>query len=259
MLRQRTGSTVCPGCGSLVGVNDDTCYNCGRRNPGSLGVRAAAAAAGAGPGLRHVRDRRLGRPVPGDAGGVGTTLWAARDSSRSCLPIRRRSFCLAPAAPFPCSGSAGGGRCCRAGWLHGGLLHILFNMNARAAAAPPVAELYGAGRMMIIYTAGGVRGLHRQLRDGLRRCPACRCWAASQLTIGASAPIFGLLGRARLLRPSQRQLRHAGDGAAERRDHVRDGAVPARHRQLGARRRVRRRLADVEVARPARRASASIT
>src|SRR5574339_432745 len=37
MLRQRTGSTVCPGCGSLVGVNDDTWYNCGRRNPGLWG------------------------------------------------------------------------------------------------------------------------------------------------------------------------------------------------------------------------------
>ena len=37
MLRQRTGSTVCPGCGSLVGVNDETCYNCGRRNPALWG------------------------------------------------------------------------------------------------------------------------------------------------------------------------------------------------------------------------------
>ncbi len=45
-----------------------------------------------------------------------------------------------------------------AGWLHGGLLHILFNMNALRQLAPPVAELYGAGRMMIVYTAGGVMG-----------------------------------------------------------------------------------------------------
>ncbi len=36
-LRQRTGSTVCPGCGTLVGVNDDVCYNCGRRNPALWG------------------------------------------------------------------------------------------------------------------------------------------------------------------------------------------------------------------------------
>ena len=38
--RQRTGSVVCPGCGFLVGVNDDTCYNCGRRQPEPLGVLA---------------------------------------------------------------------------------------------------------------------------------------------------------------------------------------------------------------------------
>ena len=35
--RQRTGSLVCASCGSLVGVNDDKCYNCGRRNPGLWG------------------------------------------------------------------------------------------------------------------------------------------------------------------------------------------------------------------------------
>ena len=34
--RQRTGSVVCP-CGSLVGVNDEQCYTCGRRNPGLWG------------------------------------------------------------------------------------------------------------------------------------------------------------------------------------------------------------------------------
>ena len=37
MFRQKTGSVVCASCGSLVGVNDDKCYNCGRRNPGLWG------------------------------------------------------------------------------------------------------------------------------------------------------------------------------------------------------------------------------
>ena len=37
MFRQKTGSVVCASCGSLVGVNDDTCYTCGRRNPGLWG------------------------------------------------------------------------------------------------------------------------------------------------------------------------------------------------------------------------------
>src|SRR5687768_18128623 len=35
--RQRTGSVVCASCGSLVGVNDEQCYSCGRRNPGLWG------------------------------------------------------------------------------------------------------------------------------------------------------------------------------------------------------------------------------
>ena len=35
--RKRTGSVICSSCGVLVGVNDDTCYNCGRRHPGLWG------------------------------------------------------------------------------------------------------------------------------------------------------------------------------------------------------------------------------
>ena len=43
--RQRTGSVVCASCGSLVGVNDEQCYTCGRRNPGLWGF---------GPALRRL-------------------------------------------------------------------------------------------------------------------------------------------------------------------------------------------------------------
>src|SRR5581483_10573158 len=35
--RQTSGSVVCTSCGYLVGVNDDRCYHCGRRNPGLWG------------------------------------------------------------------------------------------------------------------------------------------------------------------------------------------------------------------------------
>src|SRR6185503_10890721 len=35
--RQTSGSVICTSCGVLVGVSDDTCYNCGRRNPGLWG------------------------------------------------------------------------------------------------------------------------------------------------------------------------------------------------------------------------------
>ena len=35
--RQTEGAVVCTSCGSLVGVRDATCLNCGRRNPGLWG------------------------------------------------------------------------------------------------------------------------------------------------------------------------------------------------------------------------------
>jgi rhomboid protease GluP len=69
-----------------------------------------------------------------------------------------------------------------ASWLHGGLLHILFNMLWVRQLAPAVADMYGAGRMVIIYTLAGVCGF------------LVSTFAGTGLTIGASAAIFGLLG-----------------------------------------------------------------
>src|SRR3970040_1401209 len=44
--RQTSGSVICTSCGVLVGVNDETCYNCGRRNPGLWGYAPAIRALG---------------------------------------------------------------------------------------------------------------------------------------------------------------------------------------------------------------------
>ena len=49
--RQRTGSVICASCGSLVGVNDDKCYSCGRRNPGLWGYGRALRELGSDLGL----------------------------------------------------------------------------------------------------------------------------------------------------------------------------------------------------------------
>src|SRR5688572_33400520 len=44
--RKTEGSVLCASCGVLVGVNDPTCYNCGRRNPGLWGFGPALRALG---------------------------------------------------------------------------------------------------------------------------------------------------------------------------------------------------------------------
>lgn len=71
-----------------------------------------------------------------------------------------------------------------ANWLHGGLLHILFNMLALNTIAPLVIKEFGIFRMFTIYTLTGAAGfLLSYLGD-------------VAITIGASAGLCGLIGAA---------------------------------------------------------------
>ncbi|UFS71660.1 rhomboid family intramembrane serine protease [Geomonas sp. RF6] len=69
-----------------------------------------------------------------------------------------------------------------ANYLHGGLLHIFFNMMALRQIAPWVSREYGPNRMFIIYTLSGIGGF---LLSVVADVP---------FTIGASAAICGLIG-----------------------------------------------------------------
>ncbi len=71
-----------------------------------------------------------------------------------------------------------------ANYLHGGILHIAFNMIALKQLAPLVAMEYGSYRMFVIYTLSGVFGY------------LVSCLAGVSFTIGASAAVCGLMGAA---------------------------------------------------------------
>ena len=101
-------------------------------------------------------------------------------------------------------GASGAGPVFRAGrwwtvlsaaWLHGGVLHILFNMMWVRDLAPATARLYGPGRTVIIYTASAVSGFLLSSAVGyfLPFLPFFLHGAVG-ITVGASAPIFGLIG-----------------------------------------------------------------
>jgi rhomboid protease GluP len=67
-------------------------------------------------------------------------------------------------------------------YLHGSLLHILFNALWIRQLGPAVEEAYGPARLMIIFTVAGVVGFVFSNAAGV------------PFTIGASGSIFGLLG-----------------------------------------------------------------
>jgi rhomboid protease GluP len=196
--RQKTGSVVCTSCGRLVGVNDERCYNCGRRNPGLWGF---------GPMLRQFGNDLgfVNLVVYGCSALYATTLFLSMALGFNVLGGGSLFGLLSPhpavALAFGSSGAAPvflenmWWTLLSAGWLHGSVLHILFNMLWVRQLGPAVADIYGAGRMVIIYTLAGVTGFFITSVAGYYLAwmpiPFLR---GADITLGASAPIFGLLG-----------------------------------------------------------------
>ncbi len=69
-----------------------------------------------------------------------------------------------------------------ANYLHGGILHILFNMLAFSKLGSLVLQEYGPYRMLTVYTLGGVVGFWVSYLAGVT------------FTIGASAAVCSLIG-----------------------------------------------------------------
>jgi len=192
LRRQTSGSVLCTSCGVLVGVNDDRCYNCGRRNPGLWGFAPAIRALGSDMGF-----------VPFVIGTCVVVYVLTLLGSGGNIGMRGVFGFMAPSLVSLLRFGASGeipvfvlGRwwtVLSAAWLHGGALHILFNMIVFRQLAPAVAELYGPGRTVIIYTAGSVVGFTLSSFAG-EYMPSLPFIGGSQYTVGASASIVGLMG-----------------------------------------------------------------
>jgi rhomboid protease GluP len=191
--RQTTGSVVCVSCGYLVGVNDDRCYHCGRRNPGLWGFAPALRTLGHDAGF-----------VPFVTGlcivvYVLTLIWSRGEIGLGGSIFGILSPNVLSLIVFGASGSVPVFELGRwwtvlsAAWLHGSLLHIFFNMYWIRQLAPSVGELYGPGRMIVVYAVASVIGFAASSIAGevITFLPFLQ---GARVTVGASAPIFGLLG-----------------------------------------------------------------
>jgi membrane associated rhomboid family serine protease len=195
--RQRTGSVVCSSCGSLVGVNDDRCYTCGRRNPGLWGYAPLLRAFGNnfgfvelivyGCSILYVATLLMTVAFGGNILGGGSLL-----NILAPHPLIERAF--GSSGTIPVFGNGMWWTLLSAGWLHGSILHILFNMMWVRQLGPVVGDIYGAARMVIIYTIAGIAGFLLSSTAGLYLANAPMPLRAGVLTLGASANIFGLLG-----------------------------------------------------------------
>ncbi|MBM3791246.1 MAG: rhomboid family intramembrane serine protease [Acidobacteria bacterium] len=194
LRRQKTGSVVCVACGKLVGVNDPVCMNCGRRNPGLWGFAPMLRRLGNDLGFVTIVTGACSALYAAsllvDTGGIRTGGMLS-----FLAPSTRSLFMFGASGAIPVFGYDRWWTFLSAGWLHGGLLHILFNLLWIRQLAPATAELYGAPRMIVLYTASSVAGFVLSSAAGFYLA-----WfpigflRGAQFTIGASAAIFGLLG-----------------------------------------------------------------
>lgn len=188
-MRQTQGSVVCADCGKLVGVNEPRCPYCGAWRPGLFGW---------GPVIRNVVGQRLDL--------VSLILG-------TCITLYAVALLLEPDAIFAGGGlfsflapgsralyqlGMTGGVAWEQGWwwtlltanyLHGGVLHILFNMMWIRNLGPAASEVYGPARTFVLFNAAGAAGF---LVSNLMTSMASPLAFASP-TIGASGGIFGLL------------------------------------------------------------------
>ncbi len=170
----------------LVGVADATCYNCGRRNPGLWGFAPVLRALGNDLGFTPF--------IVGTCAVmyVLSLLLSGGRLGPMLSPSSTALFALGDSGGFPLFSIGRWWTVLSAGWLHGSLLHIAFNMYAVWQLVPGIAELYGAGRTVIIYTAGAVVGFFLSSAIGYF-VPGMPLFGSS-FTVGASASVFGLLG-----------------------------------------------------------------
>src|SRR5258705_7431598 len=193
MFQRRTsGSVVSPSCGSLVGVRDDKCYACGRAHPGLWGF---------GPTLRNLGAGFAFGPV---VVGACVTVWVITlllsgsnirtgNILSALSPSTEILILFGASGAFPVFSLGRWWTVLSAGWLHAGLLHIAMNMYWVWQMGPAMTDILGPARTVIIYTVGGITGFALSSFAGAFLPPIPFLHGAG-LTVGASAPVFGLIG-----------------------------------------------------------------
>jgi rhomboid protease GluP len=180
---QQPRPKLCPACGALVGVNATRCHECGanlrfslaalsRKLSGLFGDNEAPATTVLLiANIFMLGVSWLSFAAVGQGGGL-TILWGLVGE-----PQYRLGASFGPAIFYENEWW----RLVTAMFLHGGLLHIGFNMMALMQLGPPLEELYGSARYLFFYVVTGAFGFFVSAATG-------------HFSLGASGALLGLVG-----------------------------------------------------------------
>ena len=197
-MRQTQGSVVCSQCGRLVGVTEEQCPFCGAWRPGlfgwatllrrALGGRLDVFTVIVGACVTLYAMELLLSVVAGEniMGGGLFNILSPSNFSLYQLGMTGE-LRLTNGGVLNAWGVQWFWTLLTAIYLHGSLLHIIFNVMWIRNLGPAVSEVYGAGRAFLLFNIAGAGGfLVSNVMTGVLR-------GYSVPTIGASGSVFGLL------------------------------------------------------------------
>lgn len=198
MFKRRTsGAISCPSCRQLVDVKAKTCPHCGRRNPGMWGYAPMLQRLGADLGFVEIVTwgciALYLLTLLVDIRGI--TIWSGDGLGSDLLsPSTRATFLFGSTGAVPVFVFGRWWTVLSAGWLHGSLFHIGFNLAIFRYFAPGVAKFYGAGRLATIYTIACASGAILTSVAGAYWQNLPELLHGAKFSVGASGGIMGVLG-----------------------------------------------------------------
>ena len=180
---QQPRPKICPACGALVGINTTRCHECGASLRFSLAALSKKLSGVLGENEAPVTTvllisnilmfgvSWLAITAAGGSGGF-RILWGMGGETM---------YRLGASHPYPIFYQHEWWRVVTAMFLHGGLIHIGFNMMALMQFGPALEELYGSARYLFFYVVTGMFGFF------------VSAWAGNY-SLGASGALLGLVG-----------------------------------------------------------------
>ena len=186
MTDNQPSSILCPNCRRLVSARAERCLHCGLARPGAWWKNNGLMRALQHPDMmwRALIGVNVAMYVVSLLLNVGGSLNAVSNPLAWLAPDNRSLLALGATGTIPIDHLHRWWSLISASYLHGGLLHLAFNLFALRQILPLIVGEYGPSRTFALYTLTGVAGF------------AVSYGAGIPLTIGASASLCGLIGAA---------------------------------------------------------------
>ncbi|MEN6433753.1 MAG: rhomboid family intramembrane serine protease [Smithella sp.] len=172
-------SILCPNCRKLISMDEPECPYCGLKRPGLHNTASAVRNIffGTNPVMAIIYINVAFYVLALFLGGI------SNDGSFNFLsPSNQSLFLLGASGTYPVIVEHRFWTLISASFLHGGLMHILFNMMALYQLGPFVLQEFGFHRFINLYIITGACGFAASVIFGV------------PFTIGASASVCGLIG-----------------------------------------------------------------